>query len=235
MNNPNYQIIADESAVQNFIDTILPLSNSADETFYLSLFARKKYAPELIWSNDKTQLKRLTANRNTIIQKLRQLEIKLGTYTLGDRIVPQESLVMYIHPNPRSQKKAAIYLLKKLADLIGDNAQGYNVHQEALSAIQNKKSISKKVYIDFDFDVDKTMFPSLIASIYSYVNSNAVTLVETRGGLHALIKSSLIQPEFKNTWYKNIQQLGADVQGDCMIPIPGTFQGGFVPKIIKNE
>lgn len=47
-----YQIIYDETLVQEFLD-LLPEENE-DEIYYLSLFARKKYSPELIWSNDKT-------------------------------------------------------------------------------------------------------------------------------------------------------------------------------------
>ena len=225
-----YKIIEDEQLLMYFVDTVLP-DLKQDECFYVSLFARKKYCPEMIWSSDKSQLKRLTCNKENLIHKLRQLEVKLGNYTLGNREVPQHALVVYIHPNPRSQTKAARVLIKKMADLIADDCHGYNVHQEAMSAIQ--KSIGSKYYIDFDFDLeDKLEIPFIMVKIYRWINKDAVTFVETKGGVHALVKTSLVDPKYRNTWYKGIQSLGSDVEGDCMLPIPGCVQGGFVPKII---
>lgn len=226
----NYRIIEDEQALIYFIDTILHQLKT-DECFYLSLFARKKYCPEMIWSNDKTQLKRLTCNKSNLISKLRQLEIKVGDYSLGDRGVPQDALVAYIHPNPRSQTKAAKVLLKKLADLIADDCHGYNVQQEALSAIQ--KSPGSKYYVDFDFDLqDKAAIEIIRWQVYEMVNKDATTFVETRGGLHVLVQVAKIKEKYKKSWYQGIAALGSDVEGDCMLPIPGCVQGGFVPKII---
>jgi hypothetical protein len=229
----NYKIIQDEQELQNFIDNILP-DLCRDECYYISLFARKKYARELIWSSDKSQLKRLTVSKKSdIIKKLRQLEVADGCYTLGDRIAPQDSLVVYIHTNPRSQLKAARNLAKKLMDIIVDNASGFNVQQEALSAIQG--SASRKHYVDFDFDLnDKSEIPVLIDKIGQCINIDCCTFVETRGGLHCLVKLDDVQFEYRKTWYPNIQKLGCDEDGDCMIPIPGTCQGGFIPKVLKK-
>ncbi len=228
----NYKIIQDEQELNNFIDNILP-DLSKDECYYISLFARKKYSRELIWSSDKSQLKRLTVSKKSdIIKKLKQLEVVDGCYTLGDRIAPQDSLVVYIHTNPRSQLKAARTLAKKLMDIIVDNASGFNVHQEALSAIQG--SPGEKLYVDFDFDLnDKSEIPILIDKIRQCININCCTFVETRGGVHCLVKLREIEPEYKNSWYINISKLGCDVNGDCMIPIPGTCQGGFIPKVLN--
>ena len=221
-----YQLVYSEELIQEFLD-LLPDENE-DEIYYLSLFARKKYCPELIWSNDKTQLKRLTSKKKDIIKKIKQLEVDYGLYDLNGRIVPQESLVIYIHPNPRSQLKAARHLMRKLTDIICDNGKGFNVYQEALSALQ--KSKSKGYFIDFDIDVDKTTFDSSI--IYDCINKDAVTLIETRGGYHCLIEVVKIQDEYRKTFYQNLKQF-SDVEGDCFIPIPGTIQGGFNVNISK--
>jgi hypothetical protein len=223
-----YRLIYSEELVKEFLD-LLPDENE-DEIYYLSLFARKKYCPELIWSNDKTQLKRLTSRKKDIIKKIKQLEIDYGLYDLNSRIVPQESLVIYIHPNPRSQLKAARVLMKKLTDIICDNSKGFNVYQEALSALQ--KSKSKGYFIDFDIDTDKSTFDAN-EMVYRFINEEAVTLIETRGGYHVLIEVAKIDEKYKNTFYKNLK-LYSDVEGDCFIPIPGTIQGGFNVKIIKD-
>jgi hypothetical protein len=221
-----YQIIYSEEKVQEFLD-LLP-EETEDEIYYLSLFARKKYSPELIWSNDKTQLKRLTSKKKDIIKKIKQLEIDYGLYDLNGRIAPQESLVVYINPNPRSQLKAARVLMRKLTDIICDNSKGFNVHQEALSALQ--KSKSKGYFIDFDIDLPKETFdPSIV---YTFINKEAVTLIETRGGYHVLIEVKKIEDKYKKTFYQQLKNF-SDVEGDCFIPIPGTIQGGFEVKIIK--
>ncbi len=57
-------------------------------------------------------------------------------------------------------------------------------------------------------------------------------ILETRGGYHVLIKLSLIPDDIKKTWYNKLASL-ADVVGDTLIPIPGTFQGGFMPRFIR--
>lgn len=229
----NYRIIQDEVALDSFIEKVLP-DLGKDECFYVSLFARKKYSPDLIWSSDKSQLKRLTCTKETLKQKLRQLEISEGCYMLGAKPAPQESLAVYIHPNPRSQKQAARILLKKMADLIADNNVGFNVQAEALSAIQ--KSRGQKPYVDFDFDLsNKNEINVIMRNVLTYINDSAVTFVETRGGLHVLVKTSAIAEKYKKSWYQNIIALGSDVAGDCMIPISGCCQGGFVPKIIEHD
>lgn len=221
-----YKLIYSEELIKEFLE-LLPDENE-DEIYYLSLFARKKYCPELICSDDKTQLKRLTSKKKDIVKKIKQLEVNYGLYDLNGRIAPQESLVMYIHPNPRSQLKAAKHLMRKLTDIIWDRYKGFNVYQEALSALQ--KSKSKGYFIDFDIDVNKTTFDPNI--IYESINKDATTLIETRGGYHCLIEVAKIRDEYKKTFYQNLAKY-SDIKGDCFIPIPGTIQGGFNVKILK--
>ena len=76
-----YQLIYSEELLEEFL-SLLPEENE-DEVYYLSLFARKKYSQELIWSNDKTQLKRLTSKKRDIIKKIKQLEVDYGLYDLN--------------------------------------------------------------------------------------------------------------------------------------------------------
>jgi len=48
-----------------------------------------------------------------------------------------------------------------------------------------------------------------------------------------LIKYDKIDKRFEKTWYNNIMNnFTIDQSGDLMIPIPGTYQGGFTPKLI---
>ncbi len=219
----NYRIIEDESALINFIEWLPELV--INETYYLSLFARKKYFNKLIKSNDKTQLKRITSNKERMLEKIRQLEIKVGNYQLKETPAPQESLVLYIHPNPRNMKKATFRLLRKCTDLIEADAEGFNLIAEALSAIQ--KSKSKTHFVDFDLD-DKNVNLSPINDI---LPKHAFEILETRGGYHILVKPNLAP---KTKWHQQIREVfEVDVTGDQMIPVPGCVQGGFVPKFIR--
>ena len=66
------------------------------------------------------------------------------------------------------------------------------------------------------------------------INKSALNVLKTRGGFHLLIKLDNISEKYSKTWYNSLTKLdGVDVKGDNMIPIPGTFQGGFVPEFIK--
>lgn len=241
-----YKLIHDENALQGFINWLPELQNS--EKYYCSLFARKKYSPELIDSNDRTQLKRFTATKDNLIYKIRQLEIPIGNYRLKDRIVPQESLVLYIHPNPRCMKRAAEAMGKKCWDLLRN--ENFNIHAEALSCIQRSKS-QNSPYVMFDIDskdVDMTFIESVLAPC-SY------DIIETRGGYHLLVKSKNAyresymkgfgfgkmkrKPEVGDKmWHKKLRDHFGEVcdnVGDFMTPIVGTIQGGFVPKFTNQK
>lgn len=226
----NYKIITDESALIEFIDWLPILQDN--EKYYLSLFARKKYVPELIKSNDKTQLKRFTSDRYKLIDKLRQLEIKLGRWILRDVPAPQESLVVYITPNPRCMRKATELMGKKCWDLIHN--KNYNIHAEALSCIQ--KSKARTVFVDFDID-DKSVDVDIEWLIY-ILGKDSFAVIETRGGYHILIRPKFATIHYntmfnsKNWYSRIIEKYPVDQSGDQMLPIVGTYQGGFTPKFI---
>lgn len=234
----NYKIIADATALHHFIDWLPTLASH--ETFYVCLLARSKYCTGLTHvRSDKAQLKRFTANKENLITKLRQLECEAGSYFVKDVAAPQESLAVYITPNPRSLQIAAVKGLKKFADLVTKPYNGYNPHQEIMSEIQKAKS--RTVFVDFDFDVQpeftaKDFYPE----IGEVCNNEAIHILKTRGGYHVLVETSKIYPPFKDTWYNkmiDLQRLfsdditNADREGEIenMIPIPGCYQGGFMP------
>lgn len=237
----NYKIIYDKDKLLEFIDWLPELEDN--EKFYLSLFARKKYCPNLIKANDKTQLRRFTSNKSRMYDKIKQLEIELGAWKLKDVSAPQESLVVYIMPNPRCMKKATEMMGKKCWDLF--RSQNYNLHTEAMSCIQ--KSKSRGIYVDFDIDTEKKSLDFVnemkivLSDIFPDDYSKVCTIVETRGGYHILVnakKATKIRVEYNlnKNWYNDmINNFKIDQSADQMIPVPGTIQGGFVPKIIKDK
>lgn len=238
----NYEIIKDERKLDEFIKWLPELGE--DECYYLCLFARSKYAKNEDGSNkfphiktDKAQLKRITVHKKSLMkQKIEQMECAFGSYKTkdGDNI-PQEALALYITPNPRSQRKAMFNLIKRIADIQIANATGYNIHAEAMSAIQKCKSRACFIDFDIDFPEDKKInLTELKPFIEENVGTKGVHYLRTRGGYHVLVEPSKIDKQFEKTWYKNmIKHPYVDIKGDAMIPVVGCTQGNFIPHFEK--
>lgn len=225
----NYKIIADEAKLIDFIDWLPELLD--DEFFYVSLLSRKKYDSTKQLKADKGQLKRFTSRKNFLIEKLRQLECKEGTFKHDGINVTNETMVAYITVNPRSNRRAAIQMLKDMADAVGDwNEKCPSIEKIALSCIQ--KAGGSKHYIDFDFDGIE--LDSIIDKIKDAVNLDAVTVIKTRGGLHVLIKVEAVENKYRKSFYPKILAIeGCDqANRDSLLPIVGCYQGGFVPHFI---
>jgi len=237
----NYVIITDEVALNNFINNWLP-ELKTNECYYFCLFARSKYAKNEDGTNkfphiktDKAQLKRFVATRKEyILHKIKQLEVKTGAYKTKDGAdIPQESLALYVNPGPRNQKTAMFSLMKRLIDIQVSNGENFNVHAEALSAIQ--KSKSKTTFIDFDIDSDNAEQEVFSKIDFNQINREAIHFLKTRGGMHILVEVSKVAPQYAKTWYQYFTKtFEIDIKGDCMIPVPGTFQGGFTPYFISQ-
>jgi len=236
----NYTIVTDEKALIEFIDNWLP-ELKTNECYYFCLFARSKYAKNEDGTNkfphiktDKSQLKRFVATRKEyILHKIKQLEVKVGSYKTKDgEDIPQESLALYVNPGPRNQKTAMFSLMKRLIDIQSCNGENFNIHAEALSAIQ--KSKSKTSFIDFDIDSDNAEQEVLGKIDFTKINKDAVHVLKTRGGIHLLIETQKVEEKYSKTWYQYFTKtFSIDIKGDNMIPVPGTHQGGFTPHFIN--
>lgn len=224
----NYKIIQNEALLRDFIDWLPALERH--ETLYVSLFARNKYEQtSKVLKADKAQLKRFTTNKENLFDKLKQLEVALGAYKTGGQIVSQETLAVYINPNPRDFIKATKQSLIKFAELITRDYNGHNPHQEVMSEIQ--KACSRKIFFDLDFD--NVSLENTMQEVKKYVNEDCLTILKTRGGFHLLIELSKLDKTYEKTWYKNITSIeGCDIKGDNLIPIVGCSQGGFIPHFI---
>ncbi len=236
----NYKIITDEVALKLFIEWLPELK--PNETFYGCLFARSKYCKGIAHiKSDKAQLKRFTSDKGRLFNKIQQLETPLGTYLakgVGTGMVaaPQESLALYITANPRDLEAATRSSIQKLQLLSWQPYNGYNPNSEVLSEIQ--KSKSRTVYVTFDFDLaNKERIGAIIRKVNGVINSTAYRILETRGGYHLLVEPSKVDKSYASMWYQNMQAILAyyssdrDNIGDIMMPVPGTYQGGFTPKL----
>lgn len=229
-----YVIIRDPEKLRAFIEWLPDLGEN--ETYYVCLFARNKYCGDVKHiASDKAQVKRFTANKGNLYDKIKQLEVEEGSYVQTRyeerKEIPQVALALYISVNPRDNRKAIFKLFRKLTDIIETQAKGFNLHQEALSAIQ--KTAGKKYFVDFDFDISEENIPRTKQSIEEFINKEAITYLKTRSGMHVLIRLDKIEEKYTKTWHKNINSLeGTDVSGDTLIPVPGCTQGNYTPHFI---
>lgn len=236
----NYQVIADEAALREYIEWLPTLSN--DEIFYLCLFGRKKYCPELPHiKTDKSQLKRFTSDKDLMLRKIRQLECPLGSYTQKEHEIPQHALALYITPNPRDMKKATLNAVIDLAVILkcdgkADSKQRHsNPHQEVMSTIQ--RTPGKKHVTMFDIDSKE---PAIYDDIVRIAGPHC-DIVETRGGYHVFVRASEMDNKVRYTysdkelhWYAAIYQYADRKSKADLSPVVGCFQGGFVPKFVHR-
>lgn len=224
----NYKIIKDPQKLKEFIEWLPQLEDG--EVFYVMLKARDKYFKNL--GTQSVKLKRFTSNKENLFNKIEQLQVELGCYQHKGQPIPNDALCLSIMPNPRSQVKIAKYLTKLLIDLVFNNYNGYNVHQEALTSLQKTPSTIR--YMDFDFD--NTSIEDMKDKIYEVINKDCLTFVQTRGGFHLLVEVAKVAPEFKKNYYNNIKKLpfiDKDSKPDTLLPCPGCSQGDFTPKLFK--
>ena len=220
----NYKIIHDEKKLLEFIDWLPELA--PDEKFYCTLFARKKYAPESNLKTDKSKIKRFLTKKEHLFSKLKQLEVEEGAYQVAGRPAPQESLAVYINPNPRNLRLAAFEGIIELTKLLKDGSKHFDPQSEMMTVIHN--TVGRKIYLDFDLDY-KPFDP---AQLDAFINRDAVEILETRGGYHLLVNLKKIAPEFKPTFYKGLMSLDVDQTGDQLLPIPSCTQGNYIPHFL---
>lgn len=130
----NYRIIKDEKELKKFIDWLPQLEDG--QKFYISLFARKKYGATKGLKADKGQLKRFSASKEQMINKIKKLEVEAGSYECDGIPVNQDSLVLYITPNPRDMHKAGLRTIQELTKFLVEGKKIYNAQSTALNMIQ---------------------------------------------------------------------------------------------------
>ncbi len=216
----NYKIITDEKLLLEF------------EIFCVNLFARSKYCKDITHiSSDKQQIRRIVTKKEYLFEKIQQLECPVGSYKQNGNEIPQEALALYITVNPRDLMKGSLNLFKKLVDVVvGKEYNGHNQYQMALSEIQ--KAVSRKIYYDLDFDeADMT---ETLTKINELINEDCYRVLKTRGGFHVIIELSKVDTNNHKFWFKSVTKLtGCDPNRDIMLPVCGTYQGGFTPHFVK--
>ena len=237
----NYKVIQDEQELQKFIEWLPELEDG--QKYYWSLFARNKFKKTEGLKADRAQLKRGVCNKKDLISKFRKLEVALGLYDCDGVPINQESLAMYITPNPRDMHKAGLKTISELTRFLIEDRKIFNPEAVALNMVQ---VTGVKKYFDFDVDFKegkRCSYETLLKWIRGKVNPEAVAgnIVVTRGGFHILVELDKISEEYKKSWYNNFMQAESDSfeltnnskNNDCgLIPVPGCTQSDFIPRLM---
>lgn len=232
----NYKIIQNEEKLIEFINWLPEISE--DECYYLTLFARKKYDPTI--KSDKAQLKTIITNKEYMLRKIKQLEVEVGNYEFDGIPVSQESLVLYI-TTPRSYAKANRSIVKELTNYLFDKTDKPipNPYRLSLKYLQTAKSNHKIFLFDIDSKLSKlSNFDNedgrFIDHIKDWLNSNAYSVIKTRGGYRIVIYTDLIDDKSKEMRFYDKFERISDQVGDLFIPVVGCAQGGFIPYFVKR-
>ena len=221
-----YEIIKDDRILSCYIDNVLPDLYSG-ETFYFRLVSRSKYVKTIKKDID---LKCFTVdNKKNIIKSIRQLECEIGTYLNLDN----NSLVLYLSPNPRSYIGTIRKTILNFTKILG-NYKGQDPVKMLYSYL--RYNCSRKIYIDLDYDIcNKDLIKE---EILKYINKDSIKMImPTKNGVHYLIELDKVDIINYKDWYEKMSGIqGYDFAGsnqgnkeDNMFPLPGCNQFGFVP------
>ena len=224
----NYKLIFDEEMLETFIAWLPELG--ATERYYMTLMARRKYCAALNMADMTT--KRIVCKKEDIFNKIRQLEVPLGSYVTKLGVaVPQEALALYINVNPRSMVVAAKNTAKTLIDLICEDRQ-IAMNPKSIALTEIHKARGTKHFVDIDIDSPELTIEDVIKRAQEVLNRDAFSIIKTRGGVHIIVETKKAE---RKDWFRGLRdRFVFDVTGDNMVPVPGAFQGGHVPVFSAN-
>jgi len=111
-----------------------------------------------------------------------------------------------------------------------------NINLDGLVKTEIHKSVSKKYYLAADLDFKEEFSNQSVSEVLNTVEQTLgykPIFIKTRGGIHVLIELEKVVN--KKTFYNGLAtdlisfNLLVEMKNDHMVPIPGTYQGGFSP------
>jgi len=249
-----YKIIYDNALVQKFAKIVLkPCTNQ--EVYFLSLSIRKKYLSKQereLYNLNRTEMyaKTIVHNSDDFFRKIKRFECnKDGFTTKNNQHMPEKALVCYANINPLNMVKAYIKFQSKVMNLISENLQEANQNYTLLNnlflkEIQNSKGTKHWIDIDIDSEFSEKYVNQLTEIAKKFKIEYLV--IKTKSGLHILFQKNkiiLYKEEFK--LYKEVEKINemikkTEKKGEAifnknnMVPVPGTYQGGFKVSIYDS-
>lgn len=252
---PTLTLVGNEADVLRFHALHLAPLGALDErgekpnlSFIVLPLARKKYFESLATSNVPLSAKPMHASASAaqFLRLLRRYEVKRGVYVdKNDNAIPQQAIGMYISVNACDEVRAYLLMQSVLNQRLYDMSRGisvsaFNVKKEFHSAL-HKSALPHMC----KYDVDSKQ-PEHIDALRAVLRDNEITLhlvVESRGGYHVVLDNRVAYPRNKaggeaRAALKAFVSANADwisaEKSAAQIVIPGTYQGGFLTRIVDD-
>lgn len=283
-----YKIIWDEAELKKFYDTILTRKALLpNEVRFISLSCRNKYldmAERKIYGLSRTEMfgKQVVRHETweAYLQAVRRYECNVQGYLTKNGLpYPQKALVCYANINPSDVLKTIGEMNKAIDEskdalvfaAIKGSKAGVDDAFHKIRKVEDKllslyaRNIGTKTWVDFDFDIDKSLVPAVVDIMDAFFLAKGNPehhWVDTKGGAHMLFFKENIRYDpacicamgavaleiamrlAKGNVPQHIDLDAAHAVFDSveiiknsneMIPIPGTLQGLFPVKFITSS
>lgn len=241
----SYILIHDVEQVKLFERLFYSPGEKNNRIFLTYISDRKNYYNKLSY---KCSLKRTVVRYNydetqqKLIDVVRNYEIPLGTYRdqQSGINVPQEAIEVYTSINPRDPIQATQSLTNDILEKAFSNEKEFFSHIDQKFKNKLQKYATKK-YIGIEIDTkDEAIFQKVMKDVCEHVNVYVV--IEHRYGYHIIIPKRELQRttnglrtrHFLYTQLAKKYDSIYKISSDLFSPIPGTYQGGFPVKFMKN-
>jgi hypothetical protein len=237
-----YNFLQSEEELRYFSDVVLP-DLGEDECLVLMLCARRKYLTaaekaELVLGDNAVLRREIVSAKAKLPLKVKELCTARDLYRdRNGRTIPEHGLAVYLTSNPRSHRKAAVQTITELVERL---VQHRPFHLDSLVKTQIHRAISRKVYLDLDLDpAGGDDVEAVLGRIRAILGATPCHVIRTRSGAHVLVQTQHIDAAVKRTFYRQLKELGQslegllEIRGDALVPVPGTFQGGAMPYVVR--
>lgn len=254
MDNNYHNFIGDESQIREFYrQHIGKYQNQNYYSFIIIPIARRKYWSLLSTSQENMGTKIFSSQKDEdrFVNELRLYEVKCGLYKdKKDQIIPSEALAFYITANPMNEMKAFFAMQREVSEkleIMLTTDKGQNSDKKEPNMISLYKKCLHKCDENFykKLDVD-TKDPEKIESLKIFLRDAMIKpelVIETRGGYHVLLNKSTTHKNNEKL-YRFIEKansiLGIEdkwiaIERNPLLIIPGTYQGGFLARIVNFD
>lgn len=248
-------LIYSKEQIRNFIYRIFP-DLVDDEVLFISLSSRAKYLTEdqkadgmVINRNEMFHRRYFNGDKEAlyfkIIDYLESVNLAskyvkdveydrlLDFHTSSGRMIPLNTVSVYINVNPSSMMRAASNLGSEIMKKMITTDYDWFMRLQSKLNTEVQKARSRREFVDIDFD-------EVSEDVVTYVrNIIGGHMIQTHGGYHLLI------PKKNLTKGYNLQEILEKTKSkfdskeilinkNAMIPLPGTYQGGRPASIREN-
>jgi hypothetical protein len=235
-----YQFIVDEVEVRKFYKH--HLSKYADSkylSFIIIPIARRKYWDKLSVSQFtvNTKLQSTREDEDNFVQEIRKYEVKEGLYNDNGVPIPRDAFGFYITANPMNELKGYFLFQKEINGYIEQMVSRNEVpHFKMMSVYKScLHKCPENDYVKLDVDTKDYEHIDELKQLFKKHGIVPHLVIESRGGYHVVLEKKKLGKEHKTLYdFCTANETWVTVEKNPLLVIPGTAQGGFVPRIIEK-